>query len=109
MNRIDRWEFLYQASAFVTVPIFLNTFGPYIKPLPVNPSETVLEFIHQAAARERLNGLFIKAMEIETNTYRIYDETKQSFRFSDAEIARYKDGISLSSNGMSGLFRWIAE
>jgi len=75
----------------------------------VNPRDTALVFINQTSEMEPLIKLFIQAMEIETNIHRTYDESKKWFRFSDEEIARFNDGISLSSNGMSGLFKWVAE
>ncbi len=68
-----------------------------------------LGFINNANEIEKLNSIFLKAMEIETNTYRLYDETKIWFRFNDQEIEKNNDGLSLGSNGMSGLMKWFAE
>jgi len=75
----------------------------------VNSDEVKLGFINNENELKKLAAIFIKAMDIETNTYHLYDETKNWFRFSDEEIAKYNDGISLNSNGMSGLSKWFAE
>ncbi|TGK20783.1 hypothetical protein EHO61_02630 [Leptospira fluminis] len=43
------------------------------------------------------------AMEVETNTYQTYEESRIWFRYNDEEINRERDGLSLRGSGVSGL------
>jgi hypothetical protein len=58
---------------------------------------------------EAIGKLLVEAFAVETNTRRTNDETLRWFRFSDEEIARHRDGLSLPGNGTSGFKRFLAE
>lgn len=49
----------------------------------------------------------ISAMEIETNTYNTYEESRIWFRYNDDEINSKRDGLSLRGSGVSG-FKYFA-
>lgn len=55
-----------------------------------------------------LADLFVKAFAVETNTLATNEESRLWFRFNDSEIDKYRDGISLRGNGVSGLKYQIA-
>ena len=53
--------------------------------------------------------LMNSAMELETMTYRLSDETRGWFRFSDREIQEKRDGLGLPDQGVTGFTRWMIE
>jgi hypothetical protein len=53
--------------------------------------------------------LMNSAMELETMTYRLSDETRGCFRFSDREIQEKRDGLGLPDQGVTGFTRWMIE
>jgi len=42
------------------------------------------------------------AMTIEVNDYELYDETRHWFRFSKREVKEHRDGLSISTAGLTG-------
>ncbi|TGL33965.1 hypothetical protein EHQ52_05385 [Leptospira koniambonensis] len=66
-----------------------------------------LKFVPKAGS-EKLSKQLIAAMQMETDTYRTYEESRIWFRYNDEEIGKFKDGISLRANGASGLKYYFA-
>lgn len=94
----------------------LNYWGDYISKeefeklkslIVVGPIE--YSFYNKPEEMRPLLDLFYRGMEIETNTYRTYDETKDWFRFSDEEIHTKRDGLSLEGIGITGIVLWYAK
>jgi hypothetical protein len=75
----------------------------------VQPSGAELRFLNDPKDMLPLLEIFYEAMEVETNTYRTYEETRIWFRFSDREVEEKRDGLSLGGNGVTGLRKWLAE
>jgi hypothetical protein len=53
--------------------------------------------------------IFNKAMEVESYTRHLNDESRIWFRFSDTEIQKKRDGIALPDQGVTGFTRFMAE
>lgn len=75
----------------------------------IGKSHSQLLFINTESAMKPYQDLFLKAFRIETDLQRTYDESRQWFRYNDEEIRKFRDGISLRGNGVSGLKLFIAE
>lgn len=73
----------------------------------VNPAASSFHFITKEDSGV-LADLLIKALEIETNTRAKHEETRLWFRYNDAEIYKYRDGVSLRGNGISGVKYFFA-
>lgn len=57
---------------------------------------------------EKLRKQLVSAMAVETYAYKQYEESRIWFRYSDKEIAEFKDGISMRGFGLSGIKYWFA-
>jgi hypothetical protein len=57
----------------------------------------------------KAKSMCIAGMEVETNTFRTHDESREWFRENDQLIAQKRDGINLPGGGTTGLIKWIAE
>lgn len=66
-------------------------------------------FINEPQKMKPYLDIFSIAMEIETKTRGTNEETRRNFRFSEAERAEKKDGISIPQMGYSGMIEKIAE
>lgn len=66
-------------------------------------------YINDEASMKPLLELFDKAMEIECNTYKTYDETRRWFRVSEKERALNRDGLSLPQTGSGKLMTLFLE
>lgn len=75
----------------------------------MGPHHSEMVFINAENQMLPYLDIFSKAMEIETLTKETNEETRQMFRFSEAERAEKKDGISIPQMGYRGLIKKIAE
>ncbi|TGM90955.1 hypothetical protein EHR05_09300 [Leptospira licerasiae] len=66
-----------------------------------------LKFVPKKGS-ENLEKQLVAAMQMETDTYNTYEESRIWFRYNDEEIGKYKDGLSLRANGVSGLKYYFA-
>ncbi|PJZ77627.1 hypothetical protein CH365_08650 [Leptospira neocaledonica] len=66
-----------------------------------------LKFIPKAGS-EKLRKQLVAAMQMETDTYNTYEESRIWFRYNDDEIGKFKDGLSLRATGVSGLKYYFA-
>ncbi|EIE02601.1 hypothetical protein LEP1GSC185_0812 [Leptospira licerasiae serovar Varillal str. VAR 010] len=66
-----------------------------------------LKFVAKEGS-ENLGKRLVAAMQMETDTYNTYEESRIWFRYNDEEIGKYKDGLSLRANGVSGLKYYFA-
>ncbi|TGM97208.1 Acg family FMN-binding oxidoreductase [Leptospira dzoumogneensis] len=66
-----------------------------------------LKFIPKAGS-ENLRKQLVAAMQMETDTYNTYEESRIWFRYNDEEIGKFKDGLSLRATGVSGLKYFFA-
>ncbi len=74
-----------------------------------NPTGSKLTFINARESMRPYQDIFSEAMEIETRTHSTNEETRRMFRFSEAERASRKDGISIPQMGYDGMIRNVAE
>ncbi|MCP5513127.1 MAG: hypothetical protein H7A24_14675 [Leptospiraceae bacterium] len=68
-----------------------------------------LKFINSTENLNKYKEFLKKAFEIETNTYSKHEESRAWFRYNDEEIYKFRDGISLRGNGLSGAKLWMVE
>ncbi|MCE9597561.1 MAG: hypothetical protein K8S54_06295 [Spirochaetia bacterium] len=53
--------------------------------------------------------LLCDSMNLESRNFKLADESRLWFRFSDSEIQDKRDGIGLPGKGITGFTRWMAE
>ena len=75
----------------------------------MGPTHSEMIFINSKDAMVQYLDVFSRAMEIETRTKETNEETRRLFRFSEAERAEKRDGISIPQMGYSGMMEKIAE
>ncbi len=75
----------------------------------MGPTHSEMIFINEKDVMAPYLDIFSRAMEIETRTKETNEETRKMFRFTEAERAETKDGISIPQMGYSGLIEKIAE
>ncbi len=68
-----------------------------------------LSFTNDPRLLKTISSITNSAMQIETEDHRRNDETLQMFRFNDAELEQYRDGLSIDQAGVSGIKKAIAE
>lgn len=74
-----------------------------------SPKYSTLVSLSQESDLAKAKAMCITGMEVETNTFRAYDESREWFRENDQLIAEKRDGINLPGGGTTGLIKWIAE
>jgi hypothetical protein len=67
-----------------------------------------LHIFSDAAVVSHIAGMMTEAMRIETDTPLMHRETVSMLRFNDEEVEKYRDGISFTNLGFSGMKLFFA-